>query len=287
MPGEELKAQTKLQWLGLSNAAESLSGVQEEITLLDDKLSDFNTFLDHLQNGYDYNDDGFKESLDSYSDFDKYLAEGSNSISFTNDEADSFIEKIKQNFSDDDEDGTSFDEFKNFVINEVVSFESLKTGFGTSNEITSNTETSSGTAAAGIRFHETSGVTRNNISVPAGTTEVYGKEVHFSQSDAPTEPEDTGTITFKNISKDVVAPNIGETVTVSADIENTQNESADVVATFMENEARIDATTVRVGSDSTQSVSFDVVKHNTQSNEYKIKTTDSITVTWVPVGLTP
>jgi len=280
MPGEELQAQQKLQWLGLSSAAESLSDVQEEVELLQQNLPDFSTFLDHLQNGYDYNGDGTKESLDSYPSFDDYLAEGSDSIGFTTDEADSFIEKIKQNFSDEDSSGTSFDEFKEFVINETVSFESIKTGFGTSTELTSDTTTSSGQAAAGVRFHETAGVTRNGVSVPAGTTEVYGKEVHFSQSSAPTEEEETGSIDFKNISTSDDFPFIDETVTISVDIENTQNESADVVATFLEDGTRIDARTLRVGANSTRFISFEISYGTMQFHEYSIKNSDTVSVQW-------
>lgn len=277
---EELSSKKKLQWLALSNAVKSLSSVQDEIELLKEIFPVFSIFQNHLEKGFDYNNDGNKENLDSYEDFDNYLAEGSNSIGFSESEADAFIEKIKQNFTDEDESGSSFDEFKDFIINDIDSFEEIKSAFDTNTSFEGNRTISNGKSAAGVRFHETKGATRNGVPVPAGTTEIYGNEIHFSQSNEPSDEEDTGTISFDNISATDNLPIMSQVVTISADIINTKDEDETVAATFIEDGTKIDTKTVRVRANSSQSVSFDVVYNNIESHEYRIKNTESVNIRW-------
>lgn len=288
MSENTLKSKEKLQWLGLSRAAQSLSDVKTEMKLLSEKLGDYDTFTNDLENGYDYDGDGTKESLDSFSAFDSYLASGSNSISFTQQEADSFIEKIRQNFSDSDGDGTVWNEFENYAINESSSFETLKTGFGSSNQIGGEIETEDGKAVAGLRFHESGGVTRNGVTVPAGTTEIFGQEIHFSQSGVPSSA-DVGSdteITIDNISADPSAPDTGELVIISADVTNNYAESVNVTTTFTEDGEQIDNSTASINANSTETVSYTVYYDTIASHDYAISDSSEITVTWVPEKLT-
>jgi hypothetical protein len=162
MPAEdEFTSKERLRWLGLSEAAQSLSNVQTETNILEENLSDYATFKDHLNNGFDYDNDSNVEVLDSFGDFNSYLQQQG----FSSSEADNFITKIQQNFTDEDSSGSVFDEFKTFALDQS-SFEQLKSGFGSSSQLTSELETEGGEAVAGIKFHESGGVTRAGISVP-------------------------------------------------------------------------------------------------------------------------
>lgn len=280
---DELKAQQKLRWLGFKSAAASLSNIKEEVNLLKENLPDAGTFSDHLQNGYDYDGDSTKESIDTFTDFGKYLSEGSNSIGFTTEEKDKFIEKIKQNFTDEDNSGSVFDEFKNYVINNVINFEDLKGAFASTNTITGDTETTQGIAAAGIRFFESEGRTKDNVQAPAGSVEVYGKEVHFSQTEGTLSGSPS--LTYKNISASDTNPDNGQEVTISVDIENSGNGDGTANSPFFEDSTRINSRKDRVSANSTISISFDVQKSESQQHEYSIGDSGTVTVTWTPAQL--
>lgn len=280
MSEETLKAKQKLLWLGLSQAAQSLSEVEEEIDLLESNIEDYDTFQDHLENGFDIDDDGSIEQINDFAAFNSYLQEQG----FTSEEANQFIEKIKQNFSDEDSDGTVFDEFKNYAINETDEFSTLETGFGSGTEITGTSETEDGVAAAGIKFHESGGVTRGGVSVPPGTTEVYGREIHFSQS-APPSSEDTGSgggIGYSNISADPIVPLIDESVRISADVTNNYSTEANLSIDFYEDGISINDKNVAVGAGDTQTVEFVVSKSSSESHDYSIGGSDTVNVQWVP-----
>ena len=271
MPSE-LKSADKLQWLGFYSAANKLSDIQGEINILKDNLEDYSTFIADIQDG-----------IDSYNDFKDYLENNG----FSSDQADTFQEKIQQNFNDANDDGSSFDEFKTFVLNETISFESLRTGFSSNNSLSGDRTTEDGQPASGIKFHETEGVSRNGDTVPAGTTEIYGKEIHLTQSEERTtdgggEEEETGEITYTNITASTLFADIYESVTISATVENTYSESRGVVATFIENGKRIDAKSVQVSSNSSTQVSFSVRKNAIEVNTYQIKTSGSVQVSWTP-----
>lgn len=282
---ETLKSKEKLLWLGLSQAAQSLSEVEAEIDLLQNNLENYEEFQDHLENGYDIDGDGDTESIDNFADFNSYLQE----IEFSSEEADQFIEKIQQNFTDEDSDGTVFDEFKNYAINETNEFSTLETGFGSGTEITGSSETEDGVAASGIKFHESGGVTRAGVSVPPGSTEIYGREVHFSQS-APPSGEDTGSgggIAYSNIDSDPLAPLIGETTTISADITNNYSTEANLSIDFKEDGIRINDKSITVSAGSTQTVEFVISKSDAETHEYSIGGSDTVSVTWVPQNAGP
>lgn len=263
----ELKVKTKLTWLGLSSAANSLSDVEGEVSILENNLSGYDQFIEDIQDG-----------INNYTDFENYL----DSIGFTNDQAASFVEKIQQNFVDENDSGSTFDEFKTFVVEQTISFESLRTGFGQSNSITGEVTTEDGQPASGVKFHETEGVSRMGHTVPAGTTEIYGNEIHMSKTGPAdvTPPAEEGDIDFTNISASNTTPEVGETVTVSCDVVSTKSTETDVIATFLEDGARIDAKNVRVPADSTESVQFDITKDEFVFNYYRIKTSEEIAVSW-------
>lgn len=280
MSEEELKSQQKLQWLGLSEAAQSLSEIKLETNLLEDNLRYYEDFQNNLENGYDIDDDNEVEQIEDFTTFDSYLQE----IGFTEGEADAFIEKIKNNFEDTDSSGSIFDEFKEYALNEAQEFSTLSTGFGSNTEYTGESETEEGVAAAGIKFHDSGGVTRNGVSVPPGSTEVFGREVHFSQS-APPSTEDTGSgsgINYSNIGYEPQFPTVGDSATVSVDVENTYSTEATVRIPFKEDGVVIDDKSITLPATGSTTVSFAVSQFEEGYWEYKIGNSDGVFIAWDP-----
>jgi len=279
MPVEdEFTAKEKLRWLGLSEAAQSLSNVESELETLENELSDYAEFKDDLENGNDYDNDGTVESIDSKTSFDSYLQDNG----FTEQLADDFVTKIEQNFTDENSSGSEFDEFKTFALDQN-SFEQLRSGFGSSSELTSELETGNGQAAAGIKFHESAGVTRGGVSVPSGTTEVYGQQIHFSEADAPTTSTgESGGFTVSNISASDQFPLIGETVTISVDVESTYSQQAYFSASLIEDGSEVANQGVTISGGTTETVSFDVTENTFVSHAYAISSSAEVNVGWIP-----
>lgn len=269
----DLKAKQKLQWLGLSNAAKSLSNVEDEIEILRKNHESYSEFQGNIDD----------DSMTSFENFKSYIL----NRGFDSDQADAFIEKIKHAFTDEDDSGTVFDEFKGYIVQEAESWSDLKSAFGSSSVFTSNTQTESGTSAAGIKFHETAGVTRNGVSVPAGTTEVFGREVHFSQAEAPEDGDShgSGNISFSNLRSDPAENEtvlLSDTVTIKADVTNGKSISSRIVVSLIEDGAQIDSKQVSLSSGETRTVSFDVTYYSPHHHTYSIEDTGEITITWVP-----
>lgn len=282
----ELKSKEKLLWLGLSRAAQSLSEVKEEIEKTQNTVGDFSTFQDHLQNGYDWDNDSTKESIDNFTDFRNYLEQG---FGWTSTEVDRYIEKIRNNFTDDDSSGSVFDEFKSYVLNTATSYQDIVNEFGTQNVMGSEVENEDGGKAAGIKFYENAGVTQDGISVPQGSTEVFGKEIHFSQT-GTVKQEDSGSSSLFTVdnfqtddSDDVVT--VGQTVTFSADITSNSSYVEYFAASLTENGDSVDTKTFNIAPGNTRTVSFTVTKNEYVCNDYKINSAGPITVCWVPAGL--
>ena len=85
-----------------------------------------------------------------------------------------------------------------------------------------------------------------------------------------------------NISASDIAPLIGETTTISVDVENTYPQQAYFSASLTEDGSRIANQGVTIDSGNTVSVSFDVTKNSYQSHDYRISGSDAVAVAWVP-----
>lgn len=285
MSENKLSAKERLQWLGLSQAVSSLSSVEAQVNLLLDALPGYDTFQDHLNNGYDYNNNGSKESITTFNNFTSYLL----SLGFTQNQIDRFISIIKENFTDDNSNGTVFDEFKSYVINDTGTWEEFKNAFSSSNETGGEVETENGETAAGIRFHDESGVTKDNVNVPAGTTEIFGREVHFSQTESVSteDDSDSSTFTFSNIRTDGgnTTVDVDTTATIKADVTNNNSQNAPVGLSFIEDGSKIDGKVKYIAGNSTETVSFDITKSSQEYHDYAINTTATITITWKPENI--
>lgn len=283
----ELKSKEKLTWLGLKRAAQSLSEVNEEIERMKDTIGDFSTFQDHLENGYDWDDSGTKNSIDTYDDFRNYLEQG---FGWSVLEVDKFIEKIKNSFKDEDSSGSAFDEFKEYVIQTATSYQDLVNAFGTENVVGSESENEDGGKAAGIKFYEAPGVTKDGINAPKGATEIFGKEIHFSQTGSVKQEEENTTddFTVDNFQTDDAdnVVDIYNPITFSADITNNSSYSQIFVAALTEDGETVGSETLNMRSGETQTVYFTVTKQEYECHDYKIDTTGPISACWKPSNFT-
>lgn len=284
----ELKSKEKLTWLGLKRAAQSLSQVNEEIERLKDTIGDFSTFQDHLENGYDWDGSGTKNSIDTYDDFRNYLEQG---FGWSVLEVDKFFEKISSNFVDEDSSGSTFDDFKEYVIQTATSYQDLVNEFGSENVVGSKSETKDGGKAAGIKFYEESGMTKDGVEVPKGAAEIFGKEIHFSQTGSDSgsaikdeEENTTDNFTVGNFQTDDAdnVVDIRNPITFSADITNNSENSQIYVAALTEDGESIKSETLDMRSKETKTVNFTLRKYSYECHDYKIDTEGPIQACWKP-----
>lgn len=264
-----LEPNEKLIWMGIKRPSQTASEVQTEINLLESGVGDYDAFQTGVSN------------QSSYSEFKTYLTNNG----FTSDQADDFISKVKNNFTDEDSSGTSWDEFQDFVVNQTDSYEEFMTGFGSLNTIGSEQTTQDGDKIAGIRFFESDGITKDGIAAPLGSVEVFGKEVHFSETGNVSSSVDP--VTFSNIQSDATddVGTIGDTITISADVSNPNSTSQDIIVTFSEDGSHLDDKVITIGGNSTVTVSFTVTKSEAQCHDYSIGSSSELTVCWAPSGI--
>jgi hypothetical protein len=185
----------------------------------------------------------------------------------------------------------TFSDYSDIVIN-ATSWEDYKTNFKNGSGLRSTLTTQDGLSAAGIQVYEEGGVGRDGQSIPAGSVEVYGTEVHFSQSATPggaqEPPEDqTDTpVTYSNltISNDLPVPN--EDIDVSVDVANNTNVPGIGVVAELIVDGEVDKTkSIEVAANSTATVSFTKRFEDYGSFDVSIGDTTPQTVTVIHPGL--
>jgi len=268
----DLSEDKKLIWLGLKRASGDTSEVAGAIDKLLNNVADYSTFQSELDS-YDLGGDGTTEDISDYSQFKTYLQEHG----FSSDEADRFINRIKSNFDDEDSSGSTYDEFEEYVENEASSFAELKNAFG------SNQSFESEQRVAGVKLFENDGYTKDGVFAPAGSIEMYGNEIHFSQTGPPASAEEN--ISYKNLSVSKTTPVLNQTTEISADIENTGSARGSVFAPLIEDGNVVTRKEVEIAAGATETVTFKRSYDELQSIEVTIKDLTSQTVTVIPQGL--
>lgn len=181
-------------------------------------------------------------AFDSFSEFEQYLIDQG----FSTDEASNIVTQIQNNYAD-------FDEFRTQVLSSEDGLTEIL------NDSSSGSETSD--TGAGVRVFESSGTTEAGVSVPQGTVEIKGTRVEFSQLG---EVENTGeeetsseVIIWSNIDADDLNPFPGETVRISATVENTSPFAGTLQAKLIVNGNVRDTRSIETRGNDTQTVAFD------------------------------
>lgn len=265
----ELSERKKLVWAGLKKDRSDRSVIAKEVELLKEHVGDWETYQSDVDGG----EEG--DGLTSYAEFNTYLTDAG----FTQDEADTFEQKVKDNYD-------SWSDHKGFVSTQAQSYAGYKNGFGTAVGLSGESETEEGDPLAGVRVHDTAGVSYAGVPVEEGTVELYGRRVEISQQ-APPRAED-GTINYSNLRTDdednVV--DVYQEITIMADVTNTNSGDRRETVALTEDGDVVAEKTVTVSGGGTVTVAFTREETETQCHDYAIGGLDPITICWVHPGLT-
>lgn len=276
---DDLSENKKLVWLGFKNPQQDVNQAGTDIQKLKDNVGDWSTFQGHLD-AYDLDGDGTDEDISDYTQFQTYLEDNG----FTSLEAQAFIDKIKNAWSDEDSSGSSYDEFEAWVENTGTSYEQFQSQFGTTAGLTGEEETSEGEKVTGVIFHDEQGVSKAGVNLPPGTVEIFGNRVEFSQ----TEDIETGEplMSYSNLNIDNQTPSKYETITITADLKNIGDVSGDAYP-----QLKIDGSVEKaqgpiflLNGEST-TVSFTYFFTELVSVDVSIADLDPLTVSVIPEGL--
>lgn len=238
----ELTEDQKLVKLGLRSPNQTQSAGSEVLEKFKQKIAEsFKTF----QENFEY------ANLSSFGDFETWLVDNG----FTQTDATNIRNSFEKKYS-------SFSDFKTAVIDDFGSWEDFENDFASNTGLRSDRENENGLAAGGIKVYEEDGIGRNGQDIPAGGVEIYGKEVHFSQSGAvkQTKEESSGTedpIVWSNLSVSPTGVRIGDTVDVEADVTNNTGFVGNVVAELIVDGTVKDKKTRELSGNTTITVSFE------------------------------
>lgn len=256
-----------LIWLGVKRQGQSLSQIDRFVKLSKDHIGDYADF----QTGVD--------NQTSYTEWETYLV----NQGFSEDDAADFVEVVENNFSDEDESGTSWDEYTEFVVNNTDTYEQYKSNFGGVEMFGSSAQTEDGEPAAGIRVHEEAGVTYEGVSVPPGTTEIFGARVEFSQQAPAVDPVP---VEYSNLQVSATEVTKGDTVVVSADAYNPNPFSREVTTSFLVEGQVYDRQADTIPPDTTVNFSFSITWDEYICLDVTIEDLAPQTVCWVPESIT-
>lgn len=265
----------KLVWMGLRARTQTVSEIERAIELLKENIGEFSLFQSDLDD----------ENISSYSDFKTYLKD---KAGFNQQEADNFVERIKNNFTDDDNSGSTYDEFEDFVENDAGSYSDMKSRFKTVSLFGSRLEDGVGQNMSGIRHFEQKGRTKEGQTAEAGAIEIFGKNVYVSQTGNPKTKTGSGsTGDDTSISWDMQGSDasqnvadIGETVTISADATNNGDYTEFVSGSLIEDGEVIKTKSKEIQAGETVTYNFEVTKDVYDCFDYKISKSTPLQVCW-------
>lgn len=263
-----LETLTWLTWLGIKSPSANQNTASGDVERLKANVGDYDAFVTIL------------EDSTSWTEFETALLDNG----FSQEQADNLINRAQQAFEDEDSSGTDWDEYKEYAANTATSYTEYKTEFPTTSGLRSEKTTEDGQPAAGIRVHESQGVSYAGVSLPAGTTEVFGSRIEFSQQEPAVEAEDLGYSNIRTDDADDVAT-VFQTMTISCDVTNPNTFQASATIPLQEDGSVIQRQEVTVDGSTTTTVSFEVRKEDYICAEYSIGSSGTVLACWVPSGL--
>jgi len=209
----------------------------------------------------------------SFAEFETYLQ---NTVGLSASDAEQFRKRMEQKYA-------SFSDFQNALSgfsNEDEWINSFSWGTTIAGD---TTEADGQTLGGGIRVHAEAGVSYDGVSVPAGSVEIFGSEIHTSQSGASSTKQSAFTTTNLTISD--TTPDLFEEITIGADVTNNNGYNDRATAKLIEDGEVVDSKSFLVGANSTRSISFTRQYTELVSVEVRINDTPTQDVIVVPTGL--
>ena len=267
MADSALTQNDKLRALGLRSADQSLE--------LDLEL------FEEIKEWYNENKDGFSDFVDdanaesSFADLKQKLID--NGV-LNQEQADQLFTKIEN----------KYDSYTAFTddLSTYESFEEFINSFNPGSGLTGGTKDDTGKINQGIRFHEENGVSQAGVPVPAGTVEIYGPRVEFSQS-APAIESPEAALSVSNFTVSNTLPLKYENITYSADLTNESGYGTSFSIKLYHDDAVQSSKTVEFGPSETKTVEFTEKYTTLRSFEASIMDSSTTTVSVIPKGLKP
>lgn len=256
-----LTQEDKLRALGIKQASSQenpLSGSFEQLR----NAVEWDTFKDDVLN-----------DLTGFDEFEDYLVD---EAEFEEEGAETLRDRIEAKYEswddlqDDVDDADSYGEWEG------------EFRFGTS--LTGDTLNEDGENNAGIRIHGEGGVSQAGVTVPAGTVEIYGPRIEFSQTDSTIDDPSTA-FNVSNLQVSDTVPTLYETITISAQIENESGYSTSFTAKLTEDGDKVDSKTLSFDVDETRTVEFERTYMEYKSVDVKINDAGPETVSVVQSGI--
>lgn len=238
----ELTEEQKLVKLGLRSPNQTESSLTETKDKLQTNIAEeWATFQENFEDA----------NLSSFDDFETWLTDNG----FDSSTASNIRSKFENKYGD-------WSTFSDKILNEYESWSDFENDFASNTGLRSTRRTDSGLAAAGIKVYEESGIGRSGQSIPAGGVEVYGAELHLSQTGSvqDTEDESAGAqdpIVFSNLSVSPTGVRIGDIFDISADITNNTSFAGTVVAELLVDDEVKESKSIETQGNDTKTVSFE------------------------------
>lgn len=172
---------------------------------------------------------------------------------------------------------TGYDEFRNLFV--------AGSGLESSLDIQSTGGTGgaeqSVTPAAGVRIHEEDGITKDGGTADAGAIEIYGTEVHFSET-GNVGTSDSPSLEYNDFSVSDEVPTVGNYVIFDVEVVNTSGNPGNIVITLKRDGTVVRSTTQFFQSHEVVNISFSYRSLDYGSWDFTIGNTAPITVSWIP-----
>lgn len=250
-----------LVWLGVQQPQRDVSEIRPDIALLRDSVGDWSSFQSGVDGSADYAE----------------LEGNLESTGFPADRTGEFTSKCQQNIGD-------FTTFSNTVssLNSYIEFQKQ---YGNHSGVAGRSTTDSGAPVAGIRVHDSAGVSFSGVDVPAGTTEVFGQRIEFSETRGGVSVSGAN---YANFTVTDTTPTVGREVGFSADVTNPNSDTGIPVSVSLTEDGEVvRSVNVRLQPGETREVSFALTKFGVERHTYRIGSSSSATVTWIPSPVVP
>lgn len=250
-----LNQRVKLVWLGVKSPSISTSS--------------FNDPYLQLQNLYSFSEiqDKFTNDWSSYSDYksDVDASNRNDGKGITN--YFDWEQKLKKIYND-------WGNHEDHFVNQYNSYSDFRAEFSEDKQLVSEE------VDAGVRIFDTKGETEDGITAPAGSVEIFGEEIHFSDTGGGSRDDQSGDIVVDNISASNHSPDVGVSVTISADVTNNSNTVFSGPLSLYEDGFEFKSNSVVVNDGESTSIEFTVTKNEPEVFAYRIATSNLIEVQW-------
>lgn len=208
------------------------------------------TLFEAVEAGYNSTYSDFLNDVQAVVSFDDYETRLVNQGVVSAAEASDFRARVEARFN-------SYTEFTNNATS-FSDFQSFFADFGSGSTVAGETRGPDGLPNSGVKFHAEAGTSREGVEVPAGTVEIFGPRIQHSTTSNTDEAETQRDLqlSVSNFTVSNDTPQVGESVTYEADVFNNSSFSARPVISLLEDNERVETTTVELPPSSGTTVSF-------------------------------